>query len=231
MLHWAVVVALDLSPCGQPLTGGVWLSPTQPPSSSPYPLAFSLFHTVPLPPSPTTLHLCPFLHQSPKTTILHIYKCLFLRLGLWQQVSLRGSGRQTVASQSPVVNHLFWPPVPRQPVHAARSPCPAARALPGAARAAACREPGLPAPFQRTPGYGGEQHAASESSRSLGKSLRGSSPAACLPETGGLDHAAGTLPPCHARYHLCSGQAQARTLPGAATGAGWAGDRGIWDGL
>lgn len=82
-LHRAEAVAPDLLPRGRALTGGAWRSPAQPLSSSPYPLAFSLFHPIPLPASPATLLLCPFFHQSVKNANLHIYKRLFLRPGLW----------------------------------------------------------------------------------------------------------------------------------------------------
>lgn len=156
------MVAPALSPCGQALAGAVCWSPEQPLSSSPSPCP----RLCSLPASPTTLLLCPSFHQITKNTILHAYKYCFSRLKLWQQVSFHSSGHQTVAKSCN------------------KSPFLAAHSLAARARSPLALPVPRLAPFQRTPGYGGEQDAASESSPSLGKSLPGSSPAVCLPRLG-----------------------------------------------
>lgn len=137
-LRWAGAVAPDLSPHGQPLTGGAWWSPAWPPPSSPYPFAFSLFHPAPLSPP-----RCPPSFSALKTPPSTCINAGFSRLGLWQQVRLPRL-RATAAPPRPVINR---PPFLAAPPLAACARIPLA--LPGAARAAACRAPGLPAPLSK----------------------------------------------------------------------------------
>lgn len=205
---WVGVVALGTSPRHHP---GAECPPT-------------LFHfpsRSSLPLSPTTLLLLP---SSPKA--VQTPRGTFLTAAL-PGLELGGAGQCHLhvpqGTPSPA------PSAPRSPgtvPRAGRSPYPAlpCPALPRLARRWGCR-----APFQRTPGYGGELHAASESSPSLGKSLRGSSPAARLPATRAPARAAGTLPPRRGHAQARAARSRLEELPRAPRLQG--STSGMWDGM
>lgn len=184
-----------------------------------HPFPFS----IPFLSSPLTHHPPPppFFPQGGANPTGHVSHCCFARPG-----ARRG---RAVPPPRPTRNPPPAPSAPRSPgtvPRAGRSPYPAlpCPALPRLARRWGCR-----APFQRTPGYGGELHAASESSPSLGKSLQGSSPAARLPTTRAPARAAGTLPPRRGHAQARAARSRLEELPRAPRLQG--STSGMWDGM